>query len=143
MFLQMAENLEQVARIRISFRPEHADQAFRRCADAFAERGKSYRRLDVIAQHRLAGFHIAAQHRFDALAEQRFAKSWIAGKTRLDHGLEASRHRHFAASVVCNRPNKASHSNPATLAFAAAYSRVSRATSSLAGTTASTAPIPW
>ncbi len=69
-FLQMAGNLEQIACVRIAFRPEHADQAFRGCPDAFGEGREAYRGFDVIAQDGLARFHVAGQHGFDVFTQQ-------------------------------------------------------------------------
>jgi hypothetical protein len=41
--------------LRIAARAEHADEAFRRRAGRFAELLETDRRLDVVAQDRLAG----------------------------------------------------------------------------------------
>jgi hypothetical protein len=52
--LQIADHVEEIPGLRIAARSEHADQAFRLRARGLAELLKSDRRLDVVAQDRLA-----------------------------------------------------------------------------------------
>jgi len=96
MLLQMAENLKEVVSIRVALWSEHADQTFRRSADALAERRKANRRLDIVAQNGFPGLHVAGEHCLHAFAQQSFAKSRIAREPILDHCFETSRdsHRH-------------------------------------------------
>ena len=55
--LQIADHAEEVLRLRIAARAEHANQALWRRAELF----EADRRLDVVAQDRLAGVDVAGQ----------------------------------------------------------------------------------
>ena len=59
LLLQVADDAEEIACLRIAARAEHADKAFRRRAGRRAELLKTDRRFDVVAQDRLAGIDIA------------------------------------------------------------------------------------
>src|SRR6516164_7649431 len=78
LLLQVAEHAEEVARLRVAARPEHADQALGRCRGRRAQLLEADRGLDVVAQDSLAGVDIAGQHGVDPLAQQRLAVSGIA-----------------------------------------------------------------
>jgi hypothetical protein len=73
-FLQVADHAKKVLGLRIAARAEHPDQALGRCTGCFAELFETDGRLDVIAQDRLAGIDIAAQHCIDALAKKGLGK---------------------------------------------------------------------
>ena len=74
LLLQIADDAEEVARLRIAARAEHADQALGGRVGRLAELFEADGRLDVVAQDRLAGVDVAGQHRVDAFAQQRFAR---------------------------------------------------------------------
>ena len=57
--LKIAEHAEKVLSLRIPARSEHADEALRRRGGRLAELLEADRRLDVVAQDRLAGIDIA------------------------------------------------------------------------------------
>jgi hypothetical protein len=76
--LQVADDAEEVTRLRIAARAEHADEALRLRAGRLTKLLEADRRLDVVAQDRLAGVDIAGEHGVDAFAQQRFAESGIA-----------------------------------------------------------------
>ena len=59
LFLKVAEHAEEVLRLRIAARPEHEDEALRLRAGRLAQPLEADRRLDVVAQDRLAGIDIA------------------------------------------------------------------------------------
>src|SRR6266852_343553 len=84
LLLQVADHAEQVLRLRIAARTKHADQTFRRCAGCGSEPLESDRRLDVIAENRLSGFHVAGEHRIDALAQQRLRELGVVLNVPLD-----------------------------------------------------------
>ena len=84
LLLQVADHVEQVLRLRIAARTEHADQTLRWRAGCGSELFKSDSRLDVVAQNRLSGFHIAGEHRVDALAQQRLRKLGVVLDVPLD-----------------------------------------------------------
>jgi hypothetical protein len=73
--LQIAYHAEQILRLRIAARAEHADQALGRRAGGSPELFKSDRRLDVIPKDDLAGLEVAAEQRIDALAQQGLGES--------------------------------------------------------------------
>src|SRR5947207_13464530 len=52
--LQIADDAEQIARLRVAARPEHADQALGRGAQFAAELLEAVSRLDVVPQDGLA-----------------------------------------------------------------------------------------
>ena len=72
--LQIANHAEEIFSLGVAPRAKHADQAFGRRACRCTELLETDGRLDVIAQDRLAGFHIAAEHRINALAQKRLSK---------------------------------------------------------------------
>src|SRR5262245_22015490 len=78
-FLKIAEDAKQIPRLRIATRSEHADQALGLGARGLAELLEADGGLDVVAQDRLAGVHVAGKHDFDALAQTRLAKGRILG----------------------------------------------------------------
>jgi hypothetical protein len=66
--LQVTDNAEEVSRLRIAAWTKHANQALGRRAGSFPKFFEADRCLDVVAQDRLAGLDIAAQHRIDTFA---------------------------------------------------------------------------
>ena len=60
LLLQVAEHAEEISGLRVAARPEHADQALRLRAGRLAQFLEADRRLDVVAQDRLAGVDVAA-----------------------------------------------------------------------------------
>ena len=62
LFLQVADDAEEVAGQRIAARAEHADEALRLRAGRLAQLLEADRRLDVVAQDRLAGVDIADEN---------------------------------------------------------------------------------
>src|SRR3984957_11253838 len=91
LFLQVADDAEEIARLRIAARAEHADEAFRRRAGRRAELLDTDRRLDVVAQDRFAGVHVATEHGVDAFAQQRISERGIACDPLLHQLLKISR----------------------------------------------------
>ena len=67
--LQSVNDRKQVAGIRVAARPEHPHQAFCRCPCVLGEFVEADRRVDVVAQHRLAGFDIAREKAINSLAQ--------------------------------------------------------------------------
>ena len=83
-FLKVADDLEQVASLRIPVGAEHAHQALGRLLRQAAELLKSDRGVDVVTQNRLAGVHIPRQQALDPLLEQFLTEVRIALDTRLE-----------------------------------------------------------
>ena len=94
MALQVADDVEQIARLRIAGGSEHADQALRRRTSVRAQLPKADRRVDVVAQDRLAAVHVATEQGFDALTQQRLAEGRIGQHARLYRVLEIACQRH-------------------------------------------------
>ena len=104
--LEAADDLEQVPRLRIAVRTEHAHQALGRLAGQFAEFPKADGGIDVIAQNRLARPGIPCKQAFDAFLEQRFPERGIALDPRPNRLLEISCQRHaFKSQSPHARPN--------------------------------------
>jgi hypothetical protein len=95
LFLQVADDAEQVAGLRIAARAEHADEALRLGAGRLAQLLETDRRLDVVAQDRLADVAIAGKHAVDAFAQQRFAEGGVACDPFLHQLLETPRQCHL------------------------------------------------
>src|SRR5271165_2811392 len=96
LFLQITDDAEEIARLRIAARTEHADQALSRRVSRLAELLEANRRLDVVAQDRLAGLDIARQHGVDAFAQEIFREGGIARHAALHQFLETPRHGHLS-----------------------------------------------
>lgn len=69
MALQTVDDGEQVARLRVTGRAEHADQALGRRPGLRAKPFETDPRVDVVGQNRLAAIYVAGQHRLDAFLE--------------------------------------------------------------------------
>ena len=89
--------------MRISARPEHADEALGRRVGRLAQLFEADRRLDVVAQDRLAGVDVATQHRVDPFAQQRLAERRIFRDVPLYQFLEASCQCHLALRFTAAR----------------------------------------
>ena len=59
LLLRVADDAEEIAALRIAARAEHADEALRLRPRRLAKLLEADRRLDVVAQNRLAGVDIA------------------------------------------------------------------------------------
>jgi len=95
LLLQMAQNFEEISRLRIPTTSEHPDQTFRLDADGATELFESDCSLDVIAQVRFAYVHFARQHQIDSFAQESVGKNLIGSNPLLDQVVKAARHRHF------------------------------------------------
>ena len=82
-FLEMANDRKQVPGLGITVGTEHTHQAFGRLCGQPAQLLKADGGVDVIAQYRLAGVHVAGEQAFYPLLEQFRAE----GRIRLDAGL--------------------------------------------------------
>lgn len=68
------DHREQVARLGVPSRPEHTDETLARFAKDPGQLLKPDGRVDVVAQHRLAGIDIIGQQAFDPFLQQSLAK---------------------------------------------------------------------
>lgn len=91
MALQMADDGEQVARLWVTGRAEHADQALGRRPGLRAKPFEADRCLDVVTQNRLAAIYVAGKHGLDAFLEQCIPEFRIGLDTRQNRFLEISR----------------------------------------------------
>jgi len=88
--LQIGQHIEQIAGLRIAAGAEHADEALGLGAGGLAQLLEADRRLDVIAQDRLAGVDVAGEHCIDSFAQQRVGESPVGRDVLLHQFLEAS-----------------------------------------------------
>src|SRR5579863_10130650 len=70
-FLQIGNDLEEVLRLRIALRTEHAHEYLWRAAKVGSEFDKTDRAVNVFAEYRFSGLHIASEHAADAFLQQR------------------------------------------------------------------------
>src|SRR6266568_5359097 len=101
-FLKISDHAEEIFGLRIAPRPEHANEALGRRSGRFAKLLKADGRLDVVAQDRLAGLHIAGQHGVDAFAQERLGESRVRSDLASDQFLEAFCSRHLLAPVIAS-----------------------------------------
>lgn len=93
-FLQIADDGEEIPRLRIAARAEHADQALGRRAGRLGELLEADGRLDGVAQQQLSGLDVAAQHGLDAFAQQRLGEFLVGLDVMLHQVLELLRSWH-------------------------------------------------
>jgi hypothetical protein len=94
LLLQVADDGEEIFRLRIAARAEHADQALGRRAGRLGELFEADGRLDGVAQQRLSGLDIAAQHGVDAFAQKRLGEFLVGLDVMLHQVVELGRSRH-------------------------------------------------
>jgi hypothetical protein len=85
---KVPEHAEQVLGLRIAARPEHADEALGLRPGRLAQLLEADRRLDVVAQDRLARVDVAGQHGVDPFAQQRLAEGRVGRDPPLHQFLE-------------------------------------------------------
>ena len=68
----MGDDVEQVLRLRVPFRPEHPHQALRRDVRELAQALEPHRAVDEVPQQRLARIDIASQKVIDRLLQRGF-----------------------------------------------------------------------
>ena len=90
LLLEIGHDIEQVTGLRIAFRTKHAHQALRRSIHDRAKLFEPDRRVDVIAQNGLAGFHVAGKKSLDAFAKKCSTKIRIALRAGSNCFLEIS-----------------------------------------------------
>ncbi len=108
LLLQIADDGEEIFRLRIAARAEHADQALGGRAGRLGELFEADGRLDGVAQQRLSGLDIAAQHGVDALAQQRLREFRVGLDVMLHKVLEFLRSCNACSSLNGGRPCAAS-----------------------------------
>ncbi len=67
--LKVSDDLEEIPRLRVSFRREHAHEDFGRTFQIAAELDEADCAVDVIAQDGLAGLNIAGEQASDRFAQ--------------------------------------------------------------------------
>src|SRR5208282_877793 len=93
--LQIGHDLEQVSCLWIALGTEHAHQALGRPTRNRAECFETDRRVDVVAQHGLAGLDVAGEKALDPFTQELLAEGGIAPYARLDRLLEVPRQCHI------------------------------------------------
>ena len=71
-FLEVLDNLEEITRLRVAARTEHAHEALRRPFCPATQLLESDRRIDVVAKYRLPRVEISGEKAFDAFPQQLF-----------------------------------------------------------------------
>ena len=87
--LKVTNHFEQIARMRIPVRTEHAHQAFGRSFRDATEFLKPNRRIDVVAQNRFSSIEISGQERFHASTEECLQVFAVLPDTRLPVSLNS------------------------------------------------------
>src|SRR2546422_7316256 len=103
----MANDFEQVARVWVAARPQHAHEALRRTLRAATQFFETDCRVDVIAQDRLSGVEVAGEEALDTFPQELLAVLSIPHDTCLHRFLELSRQRHLTspeAFASCSLP---------------------------------------
>ena len=70
-FLEIRNQFEQIARMRIPFLAQHSHEAFRRTSKSLTETRKANCPIDVLAQDHLCRIQIPGQHIVDGFAGER------------------------------------------------------------------------
>lgn len=73
--LKVVDDVEQVPRLRVAFRPEHPHQAFCRDVRELAQALEAHRAVDVVPQQRLARVDIAGEQAVDRLLQDGFSEA--------------------------------------------------------------------
>jgi hypothetical protein len=95
-FLEMSDDLEQVAGLRISAGPEHTHETLGGFSCEDRQFLEADRGVDVIAQHRPSGIDIAGQQTRHAFLQQSLAKRRITRRARPHRFLEIPRQGHLS-----------------------------------------------
>src|ERR1019366_4620768 len=100
--LQESDDVEEILRLGIPIRAEHAHQTFRGALDCFTKFAESDCRVDTVAQHRFPGIDIAREKCLDSFNEQRLAEGCVTLHAGLNGFLEVSRkcHNYFSWSFL-------------------------------------------
>lgn len=88
--LKIMNDLKQVTSLRIPRRAEHAHQALRRVARASCQFIEAHGRVNVIAQHSFARFHVSGEKALNRFAQQFPSECRITPRPRLNRLLEIS-----------------------------------------------------
>src|ERR1700722_3720644 len=91
LFLQIPDDPEEITRLRVSTRPEHANKAFRWGAGRGAESLKAHGRLDVVTENGLTGLDVSREHRIDSFAQKSHAEGGILRNATLHQLFETLR----------------------------------------------------
>src|SRR6266545_839180 len=98
--LKITDHAKEILGLRITAWTEHPDKTLGLGPGRFTKLFKSDGCLDIVAQDRLAGFDIPAQHRIDAFAKKRFGKLLVVLGAGLHQFLEASCLRHLSQPAI-------------------------------------------
>lgn len=98
--LQLTNHFEEISRLRIPSRAEHAHQALRRPSREAAQLFEPDSRVDVIAQDGLPRVDVPRQQTFDAFPQERFAVPAVSYDTCLSALFTAP-----ATFAPCKQPS--------------------------------------
>jgi len=101
--LELADHLEQVARLRVPPRTEHAHEALGRSPRETAELLKADRGVDVVAEDGLPGIEIAGKETLHPFRQQLLSILPVLPDPGLHGFLERARqrHPHFSCDFRC------------------------------------------
>jgi hypothetical protein len=100
LLLQVAEHGEEVARLRIAARAEHAHEALGRRPGGAAERLEADRGVDVVAQHGLPGLEVALEHGLPEISRQRHLNIGLRCPTTRPGWSEVWPHKSFGPTFT-------------------------------------------
>ena len=93
-FLEASDDLEEVARLRIAVRTEHAHQALGRLRGQPTEFPKTDGRVDIVAQNRLSDVDLAGEKALHTFLEQSLPEARVALEPLPDRHSEIARQWH-------------------------------------------------
>src|SRR5262245_4385071 len=99
--LEVVDDLEEIARLRVATRTQHAHQALRGPFCAATKLLESDRRVDVVAKYCLPSVDIPREKALDTFTQELLPVLAIRSKARLHRFLEFSRQRHLTSPVPC------------------------------------------
>ena len=86
--LQITDHYKQITRLGVPFRTEHAHETLARLVEDPGQFPEPDRRIDIVAQHRLAGIDITGEQAFDPFLQQGLTKRGIPLGARLNGVLK-------------------------------------------------------
>jgi hypothetical protein len=99
LLLEIANDVKEIACLRIAAGTEHPDETLGLGAGSPAEFLEAHGRLDVVAQDRFAGINVASQHQVNPFAQEGISKGTILGDVLVHQIFETSCHWYLLASI--------------------------------------------
>ena len=105
--LEMVDDLQEIAGLRVAAWTEHAHQALGRPFCSATQLLEPNRRVDIVAKYCLPGVEIPGEKAFDAFTQKLLSVLAVRSKARLHRFLELSRQRRLTSPqscASCSRP---------------------------------------